>query len=94
MVVAEEEVEAEEVVMVRPPSHTGDTTSESVPTEPSEEVEMVTVPEVYGIGPAVPESLIDAVVEYMKKISLEQQGMVMPRNIRHYMCPPLEELKM
>lgn len=45
-----------------------------------------------GIGGMVPEDLIKAVVAYMKNCAKQQHGMVMPRNIRHYSCPPLEEL--
>ncbi|KAG5872482.1 Ropporin-1-like protein, partial [Gonioctena quinquepunctata] len=46
-----------------------------------------------GIGPIVPEHLITAVCDYMKSVATIQHGMVMPRNIRHYNCPPLELLE-
>ncbi|CAH2004551.1 unnamed protein product [Acanthoscelides obtectus] len=45
-----------------------------------------------GIGPPVPDELIQAVCEYMEKVAATQRGMVMPRNIRNYNCPPLEVL--
>lgn len=43
-----------------------------------------------GIGPIVPVHLVKVVIEYMNEVAAEQHGMVMPRNIRHYRCPPLE----
>lgn len=43
-----------------------------------------------GIGGIVPETLVEAVVNYMKEMAAGQHGMVMPRNVRHYRCPPLE----
>ncbi|XP_075236778.1 uncharacterized protein LOC142333468 isoform X2 [Lycorma delicatula] len=43
-----------------------------------------------GIGPKVPESQILAVVRYMKQCAGKQNGYVMPRNIRHFLCPPLD----
>lgn len=45
-----------------------------------------------GIGGVVPGHLVEAVVNYMKEMATVQHGMVMPRNIRHYRCPPLEVL--
>nr|CAI5819026.1 unnamed protein product [Callosobruchus analis] len=56
---------------------------------PYEEIHMAAVP---GIGPAVPEELIQTVCEYMEKVAASQRGMVMPRNIANYNCPPLEVL--
>lgn len=55
-------------------------------------------PEVYvdavpGIGPIIPDDLVNAVQKYMKSVATIQHGMVMPRNIRHYNCPPLEVLE-
>ncbi|CAH1997598.1 unnamed protein product [Acanthoscelides obtectus] len=52
--------------------------------------EEVWVDAIPGIGPVVPEHLVRAVGEYMSSIAAIQHGMVMPRNIRHYNCPPLE----
>lgn len=43
-----------------------------------------------GIGPIIPELQISAVVEYMHYWAAKQQGMVMPRNINHILCPPLD----
>lgn len=53
-------------------------------------MEEVYVGAIPGIGPIVPDDLIEAVHKYMKTVSTVQHGMVMPRNIRHYNCPPLE----
>lgn len=53
-------------------------------------VDEIFVEAIPGIGPVVPSDLVEVVVEYMKACAAEQQGMVMPRNIRHYSCPPLE----
>ncbi|CAG9861326.1 unnamed protein product [Phyllotreta striolata] len=50
----------------------------------------VWVDKVPGIGGVVPDHLIKAVSEYMKGLAAVQHNMVMPRNIRHYNCPPLE----
>ncbi|XP_057658525.1 uncharacterized protein LOC130895316 [Diorhabda carinulata] len=55
-----------------------------------EDYEEIWVDKVPGIGPVVPDSLINAVEEYMKDVAAIQHNMVMPRNIRHYNCPPLE----
>nr|CAI5817118.1 unnamed protein product [Callosobruchus analis] len=35
-----------------------------------------------GIGPAVPEELIQTVCEYMEKVAASQRGMVMPQKHR------------
>uniref|UniRef100_A0A0K8TDE3 Ropporin-1-like protein n=1 Tax=Lygus hesperus TaxID=30085 RepID=A0A0K8TDE3_LYGHE len=43
-----------------------------------------------GIGPTVPDHLIEEVEKYFLKIAELQEGMVMPRNIKHFHCPPLE----
>lgn len=71
-----------------------DETSTSEPSEkekpPEREYEDVFVDAVPGIGGRVPEQLINAVCEYMKEQAKWQHGMVMPRNIRHFDCPPLE----
>ncbi|XP_074040154.1 uncharacterized protein [Leptinotarsa decemlineata] len=75
----EESVKAEE-------SEEDDKEKKHVP----DEVYVDTIP---GIGPVVPENLIEAVCGYMKSVSVIQHGMVMPRNIRHYNCPPLELLE-
>ncbi|XP_030759590.1 caldesmon-like [Sitophilus oryzae] len=56
---------------------------------PYEDVFVEAIP---GIGGIVPEDLVKAVVFYVKKCAKNQHGMIMPRNIRHYSCPPLEVL--
>lgn len=43
-----------------------------------------------GIGPIVPERQIKAVIKFMTECSVKQSGYVMPRNIRHFLCPPLD----
>uniref|UniRef100_A0A1B6EH90 RIIa domain-containing protein n=1 Tax=Clastoptera arizonana TaxID=38151 RepID=A0A1B6EH90_9HEMI len=43
-----------------------------------------------GIGPIIPEDHIQAVIEYMNCCADKQEGMVMLRNIRHFLCPPLD----
>lgn len=43
-----------------------------------------------GIGPVIPEEQINTVIEYMKHWASKQEGMVMPRNLRHFLCPPLD----
>lgn len=48
--------------------------------------------EIPGIGPVIPEPQILAVVEYMQYWATKQEGMVMPRNINHILCPPLDPL--
>lgn len=45
---------------------------------------------VSGIGPVVPEHQLTAVIEYMRYWAAKQEGMVMPRNIKHFLCPPLD----
>ncbi|KAK4878653.1 hypothetical protein RN001_011159 [Aquatica leii] len=57
-----------------------------------EEPAYVYIDTVFGIGAKVPDEMIEAVFEYMKECSKVQKGMVMPRNIRHFNCPPLEVL--
>ncbi|XP_066998970.2 uncharacterized protein [Anabrus simplex] len=46
--------------------------------------------EVQGIGPVVEEDQIESVVSYMKYWADRQEGMVMPRNVRHFLCPRLD----
>lgn len=54
--------------------------------------EEIYVEAIEGIGGIVPENVVKDVIDYMKRIASEQHGVVMPRNIRHYNCPPLEVL--
>ncbi|XP_073965547.1 uncharacterized protein isoform X3 [Choristoneura fumiferana] len=46
-----------------------------------------------GIGPPVPEDMIADVEEYALDVSKVQAEVFMPRNIRHFMCPPLEQFE-
>ncbi|XP_066261560.1 neurofilament medium polypeptide-like [Euwallacea similis] len=52
----------------------------------------VYVESIKGIGPTVSVALTKSVIAYMKNCAKQQHGMVMPRNITHYSCPPLEGL--
>ncbi|XP_018565388.1 neurofilament medium polypeptide-like isoform X1 [Anoplophora glabripennis] len=74
-------------------SESVDLKSEVVEEEEEDKSEEVTVNAVVGIGPVVPEELVNAVCKYMKRVASLQHGMIMPRNIRHYNCPPLEVLE-
>ncbi|KAF7284725.1 hypothetical protein GWI33_021734 [Rhynchophorus ferrugineus] len=56
---------------------------------PYDEVFVDAIP---GIGAVVPDDLIAAVLNYVHICEKNQHGMFMPRNIRHYSCPPLEVL--
>lgn len=67
-----------------------ETASVSEPSEMAFDIEEILVEVIPGIGAIVPKELVEAVVEYMKLCASRQHGMVMPRNIRHYSCPPLE----
>lgn len=59
------------------------------PEDDEREYEDVLVPAIPGIGGIVPMTLIQAVEKYMRETACRHQGMVMPRDIRHYDCPPL-----
>ncbi|KAL3270867.1 hypothetical protein HHI36_021383 [Cryptolaemus montrouzieri] len=65
---------------------------ETVEEEDDKKYEEIFVEANTGIGPKVPEDLVKEVEKYMKDMAKVQHGMVMPRNIRHYDCPPLEEI--
>ncbi|XP_047513534.1 uncharacterized protein LOC125055223 isoform X2 [Pieris napi] len=53
--------------------------------------EITVVYAVPGIGPVVPEDLTVDFENYILEVSKVQADVVMPRNIRHFMCPPLEK---
>ncbi|XP_045528824.1 uncharacterized protein LOC123717077 isoform X4 [Pieris brassicae] len=53
--------------------------------------EITVVYAVPGIGPVVPEELTVDFENYILEVSKVQADVVMPRNIRHFMCPPLEK---
>ncbi|CAF4957103.1 unnamed protein product [Pieris macdunnoughi] len=53
--------------------------------------EVTVVYAVPGIGPVVPEDLTVDFENYILEVSKVQADVVMPRNIRHFMCPPLEK---
>ncbi|XP_049839376.1 uncharacterized protein LOC126284468 [Schistocerca gregaria] len=46
--------------------------------------------EVPGIGPPVSDEQIDKVITYLHYWSARQEGMIMPRNINHFLCPSLD----
>lgn len=62
------------------------------PVDDDEKYDKVYIDAVPGIGPTVPKDLVEAVEIYMRGMAKVQHGMVMPRNIKHYDCPPLEEI--
>ncbi|XP_044763429.1 uncharacterized protein LOC123320240 [Coccinella septempunctata] len=67
--------------------------AETVEEEDDSKFEDVLVTAKPGIGPKVPDDLVKEIERYMKEMAKVQHGMVMPRNIRHYDCPPLEEIE-
>ncbi|XP_048004198.1 uncharacterized protein LOC125240346 isoform X3 [Leguminivora glycinivorella] len=70
-----------------------------VPEEEEVEEEELPIPEIIvvyavpGIGPPVPEEMICDVEEYIADVSKNQADMVMPRNFRHFLSPPLERFE-
>ncbi|PSN54014.1 hypothetical protein C0J52_10164 [Blattella germanica] len=48
--------------------------------------------EILGIGPIIPDEQINSVIEYLKFWAERQEGMVMPRNIHHFLCPSLDKI--
>ncbi|XP_023936990.1 ropporin-1-like protein [Bicyclus anynana] len=52
--------------------------------------EIIVVYAVPGIGPTVDNDLVKDFEEYALEVSKIQADVVMPRNIRHFLCPPLE----
>ncbi|XP_063392489.1 uncharacterized protein LOC134677984 isoform X1 [Cydia fagiglandana] len=55
--------------------------------------EIVVVYAVPGIGPPVPEEMICDIEEYIADVSKSQADLVMPRNFRHFLSPPLEKFE-
>ncbi|KAF9414658.1 hypothetical protein HW555_007519 [Spodoptera exigua] len=53
--------------------------------------DIVVVYAVPGIGPPVDNETMADFEEYIREVSKVQADMVMPRNIRHFLCPPLEK---
>ncbi|XP_026483539.2 uncharacterized protein LOC113391697 [Vanessa tameamea] len=53
--------------------------------------EVTVVYAVPGIGPPVENDLIEEFAEYALDICKLQADVIMPRNIRHFLCPPLEK---
>ncbi|XP_014288257.1 uncharacterized protein [Halyomorpha halys] len=45
-----------------------------------------------GIGPPIPQYIVDEVEVYLRQCASKQCGMVMPRNLRHFLCPSLDGL--
>lgn len=44
-----------------------------------------------GIGPTVSTNRVTAVGLWLTECSLKQEGMVGPRNVRHFLCPDLDD---
>ncbi|KAJ2937134.1 hypothetical protein O0L34_g19496 [Tuta absoluta] len=57
--------------------------------EPIPEITLVYA--VPGIGPPVDDDTIQDVIDYASDVCKVQADLFMPRNIRHFMCPPLEK---
>ncbi|XP_063545487.1 uncharacterized protein LOC134753519 isoform X2 [Cydia strobilella] len=55
--------------------------------------EIVVVYAVPGIGPPVSEEMICDIEEYIADVSKNQADLVMPRNFRHFLSPPLERFE-
>ncbi|KAF5290047.1 hypothetical protein FQA39_LY14828 [Lamprigera yunnana] len=60
--------------------------------EHEEKMNYICIEAIPGIGCRVPEHIVEAFIKYIKECAVVQHGMVMPRNIRHFNCPPLEVL--
>ncbi|CAB3233825.1 unnamed protein product [Arctia plantaginis] len=65
---------------------------EEVEEEESPIPEITIVYAVPGIGPQVDLDIVMDFKEYIKEVRTLQADVIMPRNIRHYLCPPLEKL--
>lgn len=48
--------------------------------------------EVAGIGPVVSDKQLRNVITFLHYWSARQEGMIKPRNIQHFLCPPLDAL--
>lgn len=44
-----------------------------------------------GIGPRVNQDIVEDFVEYASEVCKIQADVIMPRNLRHFLCPPLEK---
>ncbi|CAH0602011.1 unnamed protein product [Chrysodeixis includens] len=64
---------------------------EEVEEEEAPIPEVTTVYAVPGIGGPVDEDIICDFLEYAEEVSKTQAELFMPRNIRHFLCPPLEK---
>ncbi|XP_077287835.1 uncharacterized protein LOC143912431 [Arctopsyche grandis] len=56
------------------------------------ELETIVVPPIPGIGPIVDDAVVDEFLKYVRETAADQCDMFMPRDIRHYFCPPLEKI--
>ncbi|PNF17442.1 Ropporin-1-like protein [Cryptotermes secundus] len=45
-----------------------------------------------GIGPLIPTAQIQSVLKYLEYLAGQQNGMVMPRNLHHFLCPSLDKV--
>ncbi|XP_013177538.1 PREDICTED: uncharacterized protein LOC106124999 isoform X4 [Papilio xuthus] len=89
----------EEVAMVRDilKNFIDDNMDVIVPEEEEVEEEELPIPTIInvyavpGIGPPVDEHIIKDVEDYAAEVAKVQAELFMPRNIRHFMCPPLEK---
>ena len=47
---------------------------------------------IQGIGPVISDVQIKSVLEYLQVCAERQEGMIMPRNIHHFLCPSLDKV--
>jgi hypothetical protein len=45
-----------------------------------------------GIGPVIPSAQIQSVLKNLEYWAGQQTGMVMPRNLHHFLCPSLDKV--
>ncbi|CAG9576954.1 unnamed protein product [Danaus chrysippus] len=91
----------EEIAMIRElvENYLDENMEAIVPEVEEVEEEELPIPEVTvvhavpGIGPTVDEDIVHELEYYLLDVCKVQADMVMPRNIRHFLCPPLEKYK-
>lgn len=60
--------------------------------ETSKVIQAIVVPPIPGIGPVVDKKVSETFVSYVREKASGQRDAFMPRNVRHYLCPPLQKL--
>ncbi|KAL1456269.1 hypothetical protein WDU94_001013 [Cyamophila willieti] len=70
-----------------------------VPSDDMSQISLKTIGEILlryhvsGIGPKLSQWQIAQVIDFMETVAQKQDGYVMPRNIRHRACPPLDRIE-